>query len=110
MFKAATEGQKKIVTVNRLIDGRVMFLGPGNRWVMHVTEAAVLDDGAELEAAMAFGRAEIAARQVTELYPIDVEVTPEGPVPVRLRERIRAEGPTVAYGEAERAPLTAGSR
>jgi hypothetical protein len=27
------------------------------------------------------------------------------PVPVRLRERIRAEGPTVVYGEAERTKL-----
>lgn len=108
MFKAATQGPQKVVTVNRLIDGKVMFLGPGNRWVMHVAEAATFDD-TTLEAAMAFGQAEIAARQVTELYPIDVEITAEGPVPVRLRERIRAEGPSVPYGEAERAALAAGT-
>jgi len=109
MFKAATQGPQKVVTVNRLIDGKVMFLGPGNRWVMRVAEAATFDD-ASLEAAMEFGRAEIAARRVTELYPIDVEMTPEGPIPVRLRERIRAEGPSVVYGEAERAALNAGTR
>jgi hypothetical protein len=31
------------------------------------------------------------------------------PVPVRFRERIRAEGPTVVYGDAERAKLSAGA-
>ena len=29
------------------------------------------------------------------------------PVPVRIRERIRADGPTVIYGEAEYAALNA---
>ncbi len=43
---------------------------------------------------------------VLEAYPIDVDVKDGVPVPARLRERIRADrGPTVVYGEAERAKL-----
>lgn len=101
MFKAAKAGPQKIVTANRLTDGRVIFLGPGNRWIADVGEAATFEDGAPIDAAMAFGREQIAARQVTELYPVDVELVDGRPVPVRLRERVRAFGPTVAYGEAE---------
>ncbi|MBZ0230395.1 MAG: DUF2849 domain-containing protein, partial [Bauldia sp.] len=36
-----------------------------------------------------------------EPYAIDVEIVDDAPVPVRLRERIRAVGPTVDYGADE---------
>jgi hypothetical protein len=43
---------------------------------------------------------------VVEPYPIDVTVTSGLPVPVRYRERVRADhGPTIPYGEAERRKL-----
>ena len=36
---------------------------------------------------------------------IDIEIVDGMPVPARIRERIRAEGPTVLYGEAEYAAM-----
>ena len=63
-----------------------------------------MEEGPDLDGAVARARAQADAQVVLEAYPIDVVVTDGVPVPVRLRERIRAErGPTVVYGEAERA-------
>ena len=74
---------------------------------MDIAVARVLEDGPDLDGAVALAKAQTDARVVLEAYPIDVTVTDGVPVPVRLRERIRAErGPTVVYGDAERAKLT----
>ena len=60
-----------------------------------------MTDGPELDEANAYGKAQHDARIVVEPYPIDIEIVDGKPVPARIRERIRAEGPTVLYGEAE---------
>ena len=107
MFKAAKEGPAKIITANDLRDGLVVFLDREGGWTADIAAARVVADGAELEAAVAFAGEQSDARIVLEAYPIDVVVSDGVPVPVRLRERIRAKrGPTVAYGDAERAKLT----
>ena len=110
MFKAAKDGPQKAITANRLDNGLVVFLTPEGGWSLDIAEARILADADELDEALAYGRAQHDARVVIEPYAIDVTGGEAGPVPVRLRERIRAErGPTVAYGEAERA-LLAGPR
>jgi Protein of unknown function (DUF2849) len=108
MFKAATAGPKKAVTANRLDNGLVVFLDAEGGWSVDIAEARLLEDG-DLEAALAYGKAQHDARVVIEPYAIDVEVADDGiPVPVRLREKIRADrGPTVAYGDAEYTALNA---
>ncbi|MCB1489289.1 MAG: DUF2849 domain-containing protein [Bauldia sp.] len=109
MFKAATSGPAKVITANRLDNGLVVFLDPEGGWALDIAGARILDDD-ELDAALAYGKAQDEARIILDPYAIDVEVTEGLAVPVRLRERIRAErGPTVVYGEAERAKLTAGN-
>jgi hypothetical protein len=66
----------------------------------------VLEDGSDLDQATAFAKAQHDARIVVEPYAIDVTVIGGVPVPVRLREKIRADrGPTIPYGEAERRKL-----
>jgi hypothetical protein len=105
MFKAASAGPQKAITANRLGDGLVVFLDAAGGWSLSVAEARLLNDGPELDEANAFAKAQHDARVVVEPYPIDVEIVDGKPVPVRLRERIRAEGPTIAYGEAEYAKL-----
>ena len=107
MFKAATSGPAKAITAHRLDNGLVVFLDVDGCWTLDVAKARILDDE-ELDDALAYGQEQHDARIVLEPYAIDVVVTDGIPVPVRLREKIRAErGPTVAYGEAERAALTA---
>lgn len=105
MFKAAVAGTKKVVTANRLIDGIVIFVGPDTDWVSDIKQATVFEDGPELDAALDFGTEQVAMRQIVDPYAIDVEVVGGHPIPERLRERIRAVGPSVDYGEAERKRL-----
>jgi hypothetical protein len=106
MFKAAKEGPAKVITANDLRDGLVVFLDQEGGWTVHIAEARVVEDGPDLDSAVAFAKAQSDAQVVLEAYPIDVDVKDGVPVPARLRERIRADrGPTVVYGEAERAKL-----
>lgn len=105
MFKAAKAGPKKAITANRLSDGLVVFLDDAGAWSVAIADARLLSDGPDLDAANAYAKSQHDARIVVEPYPIDVEIVDGRPVPVRLRERIRAEGPTVVYGDAERAKL-----
>ena len=103
MFKAAKEGPAKVITANDLREGLVVFLDDEGGWTVDIAAARVVEEGPDLDGAVAHARAETEAQIVLEAYPIDVVVTGGVPVPVRLRERIRAErGPTVVYGEAER--------
>ncbi len=106
MFKAAKEGPAKVITANDLRSGLVVFVDGEGGWTVDIAGAQVVEDGPDLDGAIAFAKAETEAQVVLEAYPIDVVVTGGVPVPVRLRERIRAErGPTVVYGEAERTKL-----
>jgi len=101
MFKAASSGTQKAITANRLGDGRVVFLGADGGWAMTLADGRLLSDGAELEEAMRYAQTQHDARIIVEPYAIDVEIVEGKPVAARLRERIRADGPTVDYGEAE---------
>ena len=101
MFKAASAGQQKAITANRLGDGRVVFLAADGGWVMTLDGSHLVGDGPELDEAMRYAQAQHDARIVVEPYAIDVEMVSGKPVAARLREHIRAMGPTVDYGEAE---------
>ena len=108
MFKAAKEGPAKVITANDLGDGLVVFLDAEGGWTHDIGNARVLEDGPDLDGASSYAKAQHDARIVVEPYPIDVRITEGVPVPVRLREKIRADrGPTVVYGEAERQKLEA---
>jgi len=81
----------RIVTANRLSDGRVIYLGEGDRPVEGVAEAVVFEE-AEAETA----RARAAARPDMFVNPYLVEVADHVFVGRdRLKESIRSAGPTV---------------
>lgn len=107
MYKAAVAGTLKVITANRLIDGLVIFIGSGHKWVENIAEAEVFEDGPELDIALAVGAEDVKARKLVDPYSVDVTIEDGKPVPSRLRELIRARGPTVDYGEAERKRLVA---
>jgi hypothetical protein len=108
MFKAAKAGPAKVITANRLSDGIVVFLGDDGGWPVEIAKARILEDGPDFDSALAYAKEQHDARVIVEPYAVDVEVKDGVPVPVRLRELIRAQGPTVDYGDAERARLGAG--
>ena len=83
----------EIVTANRLGDGRVVFRA-AQGWSTDIEAAERLETPEAVAAALAFAAADVAANRVVDAYAIAVTAQ-EGPiVPSRLRERIRAEGPT----------------
>jgi hypothetical protein len=87
-----------IITGNSLGEGLVVFQSASG-WTLSIGEAAVYDAKDALDAAITRANADAAANLVVEPYPI--EVTREGAkiMPVKLREKIRAEGPTNGHSK-----------
>src|SRR5687768_1892622 len=86
----------QVITANSLGDGRVVFQTTTG-WSLDLAEAQVLEDAVVAEAALARANADAAADRVVEPYAIDVRREAGRLVPVRLRERIRADGPTTGH-------------
>ena len=85
----------KIVTANRLIDGEVVWLGHHGQWVEELAAARALGTSEDEAAALDVAAKSVSDREVVDTYALDVTVEDGVIVPVRLRERIRATGPTV---------------
>ena len=83
------------MTANRLSDGAVVYLALDGVWVEDVIQALVAHDADAAAALEAAGAQAAADRIVVEPYLIDVLDSGLGPKPLRYRERIRAQGPSV---------------
>jgi len=83
----------QILTANRLADGAVVFRAADGRWVERLAGAEVVDEAAA-PALLKAGEAEVATKVVGP-YLIEVAISDGEPVPLRYRERIRAEGPSI---------------
>ena len=84
-----------ILTANRLSDGDVVYRTAAGDWVADVDHAEVIDSTERLAVAQAAADADVKAAVVLDVAAIAVEVTDGHVRPKRLRERIRAFGPTV---------------
>ncbi|WP_174450226.1 DUF2849 domain-containing protein [Azospirillum baldaniorum] len=96
--KSRNETVLKAITANRLRDGEVIFLAPGPDlgWVERLDDAALFEDAAAAETALAAAKAKAEGEQfAVDVYAFDLRVTDGQRVPVKTRERIRALGPTV---------------
>ena len=82
----------QILTANRLDDGEVVYLAGDGSWVESLSGAQVLVTPAEGEAALAKGADAERNLHVVHAYLFDI--TPHQK-PVKMREIIRAAGPTV---------------
>jgi hypothetical protein len=85
----------KVLTANRLSDGIAVWLGRSRLWVEHVEEAWGAATPESVQALEAIAAEAQAAAQHCDVNLIDAEETPQGLRPVKLRERIRAAGPTI---------------
>ncbi len=85
----------RMVTANRLGDGLVVYLDRGGGWSKRIADGRVASDDADAAALMTVAEAAAAACQVVEPYLIDVTDDDGSVRPLRHRERIRAQGPTV---------------
>jgi hypothetical protein len=85
----------QILLASDLADGEVLFLGASG-WERDHAKARVARDKDEASTLEAFGRAEIAANRVVDVYLADVEIDRNGvPTPLHYREKMRIKGPSV---------------
>ncbi len=82
----------QVLTANRLVDGEVVYLAAGDAWVEDLGRAQVFASAADGKAALAKGAEAERERHIVNAYLLDM--APAG-APVKMREIIRAAGPTV---------------
>ena len=82
----------QVLTANRLSDGEVVYLAEDGAWVESIAGAQILTTAEEGEAALAKGVE--AERNQILVHAYLFEITPDRR-PVKMREIIRAAGPTV---------------
>ncbi|MBW8321550.1 MAG: DUF2849 domain-containing protein [Arenimonas sp.] len=89
----------KVLTANRLGDGIAVWLDANGQWTERLQDAFVARHAEAVEALEGAGRQAFAGNIVIDVNVIDVEEKNGQLRPLRLRERIRAEGPTIAYAD-----------
>ncbi|TGQ53234.1 DUF2849 domain-containing protein [Mesorhizobium sp. M1C.F.Ca.ET.193.01.1.1] len=84
----------KVLTANRLSDGIAVWYADGG-WAETVGHADIAHDKAAEDRLEGIGAAAAGNNEVVDVNLIDVIVTDGLVEPVRLREKIRAAGPTI---------------
>ena len=95
------------LTANRLTDGEAVWWSVAQRWSDSLADADVAREATDAARLEAIGKAEHAANVVVDVDLIDVEAVDGKIVPLRLRERIRAAGPTNRTDLGKQARLAA---
>ena len=90
-----------VVTANRLTDGHVVWLTEDAGWSEAIADARIFDP-ADAEAGIAAAlhdeaRQIIVAPYTTEMDTAKAGETDQGRQPIRFRERIRANGPSILF-------------
>lgn len=87
----------KVLTANRLSDGIAVWLDANGEWSEDLQSALVVRH-AEAEASLEeIGKRDFSANKVVDVNIVDVAEADGRLWPTRLRERIRAAGPTIQY-------------
>ena len=93
-----------VLTANALGTGRVVWLAESGGWTRRITDARVFAPQ-DAAAALAQGQADERARLVVGAYTVEVELRAGLPVPLRFRERLRANGPSIDAEPKHALPL-----
>ena len=84
----------KVLTANRLTNGEAVWLAADHSWTPTIQGAEIALDEATEEKLIRAAKAALCKNEVVDVNLIDVELVDGVVRPVRLRERIRAAGPT----------------
>jgi hypothetical protein len=93
----------KALTANRLGDGAVVYLTEAGDWSTDINAARIAADQATADALLARGEAAAAAQIIVLPYLFDLAGETGALRPARLREAIRAAGPTTGSSLHRRA-------
>ncbi|GAN68946.1 DUF2849 domain-containing protein [Acetobacter orleanensis] len=83
-----------VVTANRLLDGRIVWLGADGQWKTVIQDAEPYANSA-IEDVLQRCNARAQQEALVGIYGVQVTRTVSGLQPVTSRERIRAAGPSV---------------
>ncbi|WP_310488237.1 DUF2849 domain-containing protein [Chamaesiphon sp. VAR_69_metabat_338] len=98
----------QVMTANRLRDGEVVFLTRAGEWALAIDNAVLAQEPQAVAALEARAKTDEKANAVTGAYLFDAERI-EGMIRAsHIRERIRAQGPTVRLDLGKQAEGTAG--
>jgi hypothetical protein len=99
----------QVITANRLTDGAVVFLGTDRAWGERLDRAAMYDGKEAVATALEQAKQDEENNLVVDVYAIDVSANSGAVVPTKLRELIRARGPTIhpEFTKAGSVPPTA---
>lgn len=92
---ATREAICQVMTACRLVDGHVVYLDKDGAWSEWIEEASVATSQPEADDLTAKAKAAEASNEVFETYLVDVTVNKGAIRPIKMREVIRADGPTV---------------
>ena len=84
----------KVLTANRLIDGEAVWLAAGGIWAETLDAAEVAHDKEAEDRLNLTAAQQAQGNEVVDIALIDVSVVDGAIRPARLREQIRADGPT----------------
>jgi len=84
----------KILTANRLTDGEAVWFSRDQRWSETIVGSELAEDAADEARLEAIGKAASENNEVVDVNLIDVQLVAGAIRPLRLREQIRAAGPT----------------
>ncbi|MDS7596950.1 DUF2849 domain-containing protein [Agrobacterium tumefaciens] len=88
---------EKVLTANRLDDGIAVWLDANGEWTENLQNSLVARHAEAVASLEEIGKRDFSANKVVDVNLVDV-VEENGRLwPTRLRERIRAAGPTVQY-------------
>ena len=87
----------KVLTANRLSDGIAVWYSPDNGWDTDIAQAELVSDAAGEARLTAIGAEAYARNEVIDVNVVDAELANGNLAAVKLRERIRAAGPTINY-------------
>lgn len=97
----------KILAANRLLDGEAVWFSTELGWVGTMAEAEIATDKVMDERFVAAGQTGKLKNEIVDPELIDVEIVDGAVRPIRLRERIRAAGPTIRHDLGKQAGPTA---
>jgi hypothetical protein len=85
-----------VITGNRLRDGAVVWRGAAGGWSRDIAAAAIHVTDGHLSESLGAARLDEASGRIIGVYEVEIETRDSRVLPARLRERIRADGPTVS--------------
>lgn len=88
-----TEGHS-VLTANRLLDGRIVWLAADNTWQILLSHAQVFPN-TEIEEKLAAYSAKAQQEGLVGVYGVQVHTNSGRITPVTSREQIRAQGPSI---------------